>query len=64
MEESSVQLNIDELTPKQRVKEFKVTIKDIKAKDVSKKMSALEKYRRDPRYLLEGASLAPLIESL
>ena len=62
MEEVSVSL--DELTAKQRVKEFKSTVKEIKSKDVSKKIVALDKYNRDSRYLLEGGSLAPLIESL
>ena len=55
---------LDDLTPKQRLKEFKITIKEVKAKDASKKMVALEKFKNDPRYLLEGEALAPLIESL
>lgn len=61
MEEAPVKL--DDLNPKQRLKEFKSTQKEIKSKEQATKQKALDKCK-DIRYLVEGGCLFPMINSL
>ncbi len=61
-EESQI-VNLDSLSSKQRLKEYKLAAKEIKSKDSAKKKLAIEKFK-DERYLLEGECLVPLIESM
>ena len=55
-------VNLDSLNAKQKAKEYKLTAKDIKSKEVAKRSLALEKVS-DERYFLEGGCLVPLIDS-
>jgi hypothetical protein len=64
MDAESTVINLDSLNKKQKTKEFKNTIKEIKASDITKKKEALEKLNRDSRYFLEGECLIPFLESL
>lgn len=55
---------LDNLNPKQKSKEFKATIKDLKSKDDDVKIKALEKINKDLRYLNEGSCILPILNSL
>ena len=61
--DEAVIVKLDDLNPKQRLKEFKSTQKDIKSKEQATKLKALEKCK-DIRYFVEGGCLYPLINSL
>ena len=50
----SIIVDLDSLNPKLRLKEYKTTMKDIKAKDIETKMNAIIKFNNDGRYLTEG----------
>jgi hypothetical protein len=56
-------VKLDDLSTKQRLKEYKLAAKEIKSKDSAKKKLAIEKFH-DERYFLEGDCLIPLIDSL
>ena len=56
-------VDLNSLNKKQLAKEFKATVKDIKAKDPAKKRDALDKFK-NPRYLLEGGCFIPFLQSL
>ena len=57
---SSVDLN--KLNPKQLLKEYKSTQKDLKSKDGAVKLAAITKFS-DTRYLLEGGCFIPFVVS-
>lgn len=59
----SLVVDLNSLNKKQLAKEFKATVKDIKAKDPAKKRDALDKFK-NPRYLLEGGCFIPFLQSL
>lgn len=54
---------LDSLNVKQRVKEYKATIKDLKSKDPEVKAKAMEKFA-DCRYITEGGAIIPLLDSI
>ena len=56
-------VNLDGLNVKQKTKEFKVTQKDIKSKELPIKIAAIAKCQ-DRRYISEGLCLPPLILSI
>ena len=56
-------VDLNSLSDKQKLKEFKSTIKLLKSKEVANRKLGLEKIK-DFRYLLEGGCLIPLIESV
>jgi ankyrin repeat protein len=62
-EEEIVVINLDELNPKLKAKEFKSTMKDVKSKDLLVKNNAITKFN-DCRYLTEGGCMYPLIDSM
>lgn len=55
---------LDDLSAKQRKKEFKSRSKELRSKDAAIRQAALEIVFVDPRYLLEGECLIPLLETL
>ena len=57
-------VDLDSLNPKLRLKEYKTTMKDIKAKDIDTKMLAIIKFNNDCRYLTEGGCFPLYIESI
>lgn len=56
-------VQLDSLNAKQKLKEFKLTSKEMRSKDVAVKMRALEKFS-DLRYLTDGGCLVPFINSV
>jgi len=62
MTEAAVDLK--SLTPKQLLKEFKSTQKDLNSKDVVKKIAAIKKVVNNFEYLSSGSCLLPLINAL
>lgn len=62
-QEEIVVINLDDLSPKLKAKEFKSTMKDIKSKDLLVKNKAISKFS-DCRYLTEGGCMYPLIDSM
>ena len=55
--------NLDSMNPKQQLKEYKATQKEIKSKEIAVKTIALKKFE-DIRYLTEGGCLVPFINSI
>lgn len=62
--ENNILIDLSSLSSKQRIKEYKVTNKDLKSKDVNKKLFAIEKVNKDIRYFLEGDCLPSLLEAI
>lgn len=56
-------MDLDSMNPKQKLKEFKATQKDLRSKDPEVKLSAARKLH-DPRYLVDGACLVPFLLSI
>lgn len=56
-------VDLDSLTAKQLAKEFKLTGKEVKSKDLSVRQVALKKFEQT-RYLLEGGLIVPFIETI
>lgn len=56
-------IDLDSLTAKQLAKEFKLTGKEIKSKDLSVRQVALKKFEQT-RYLLEGGLIVPFVETI
>ena len=54
---------LDNLTAKQKEKEFKSTQKDMKSKDITNRFRAIEKFK-DVRYLIDGGCLIFFLNSL
>ena len=57
-------LLLDELTPKQRLKEFKSVQKALHSKDFAARLAVLPKLTTDARYFTEGQCLPAFLESL
>ena len=55
---------LDELSAKQRKKEFKSRSKELRSKDAAIRHAAMEIVFAEPRYLIEGECLIPLLETL
>lgn len=55
---------LDELTPKQRLKEFKSVQKALHSKDPAARLAVLSKLTTDGRYFTEGQCLPSFLESL
>lgn len=55
---------LDELTPKQRLKEFKSVQKALHSKDFAARLAVLPKLTTDARYFTEGQCLPSFLESL
>eukprot|EP01033_Poteriospumella_lacustris_P016949 gene16949-12130_t len=55
---------LDELTPKQRLKEFKSVQKALHSKDAAARLAVLPKLTTDARYFTEGQCLPAFLESL
>lgn len=62
--EVSVTTFLDELTPKQRLKEYKSVQKALHSKDFAARLAALTKVSGDTRYFGEGNCLPSFLESL
>ena len=60
---AEVLVELNSLSAKQLAKEFKLTTKEIKSKDLSIRQIALKKFE-DTRYLLEGGCIVPFIETI
>jgi hypothetical protein len=61
--EEIIIVKLDDLNPKQKLKEFKATQKDLRSKELIAKQKGFEKIK-DVRYLVEGGCLFPLINSI
>ncbi len=61
MDEAVVKL--EDLNPKQRLKEFKSTQKELKSKELPVRQKGFDKIT-DVRYLVEGGCLFPMINSI
>lgn len=57
-------MELQSLNPKQLLKEFKATQKDVKSKDALLKEGALKKCADNTRYFTEGGCLVPLVLSI
>jgi hypothetical protein len=57
-------VNLDSLSEKNRTREYKVTGKDLKSKDLETRKIALQKLDDDIRYFSEGQCLKSLLESI
>jgi hypothetical protein len=55
---------LEDMNPKQRLKEFKLVGKDVKSKDMVVKLASIEKVFKDTRYLLDGALFCPFFDSI
>lgn len=60
---TDIVVDLDSLNPKQKAKEFKGTLKDLKSKDDSLKLSSIQKVGKDLRYLSEGGCIVPIFNS-
>ena len=60
---SEVAVNLDTLTAKQLAKEYKLSTKEIKSKDLTVRQNALKKFD-DTRYLLDGGCIVPFLETI
>jgi hypothetical protein len=57
-------VDLKSLNPKQLLKEFKSTQKDLNSKDAVKKIAAIKKVVNNFEYLSSGSCLIPFITSL
>ena len=57
-------LILDGMNEKQKIKEFKLFCKEVKSKELNTKVIAIEKGLKDTRYLLEGGGICPLVDSI
>ena len=64
MDHDNTTLDFVSLNPKQRLKEFKSTQKDLKSKDLEIKLKALEKIIVNPVYFIEGNCFVPFVASI
>ena len=60
----SLPFNLDDLSAKLRKKEFKSKAKEMRSKDNTIRMAALDRVFQDPRYLLEGECIVPFFEMI
>lgn len=57
-------MSLEGMAPKVLAKEYKAVAKAMKSKDDAVRLSALERFRGDTRYLTAGGCLVPLLEAV